>query len=142
MSSTIKKSAEDSFRGAFDRLKRGKTTILPSGSPVTQNNVAREAGRDPSALKKDRYPLLVLEIQAYIASKSEQTKAGKRTTDNRARTDKKRLTDYRKQIDRLSSIVAAQDSTIEGLLDEIERLESGKIVNLPNHPITDSTNEV
>jgi len=133
MSSTIKKSAEDGFRGAFDRLKRGKTIFLPPGSLVTQNNVAREAGRDPSALKKDRYPLLVLEIQAYIASKSEQNKGSRRTTDNRVRTDKKKLADYRKQIDRLSSIVAAQDSTIEGLLDEIERLRSEKVVDLPNY---------
>mgnify|MGYP003629439734 FL=1 len=69
MSSTVKKSAEQEFRDAFDRLKKGKTIRLPLGAAVTQNNVAREAGRDPSALKKDRYPLLILEVQAYITSK-------------------------------------------------------------------------
>lgn len=131
MSSTIKKTAEEEFRDAFTRLKKGKTTCLSSGSPVTQNNVAREAGRDPSALKKDRYPLLVLEIQAYITSKSEQKQGSKRTTDNRARTDKQKLADYRKQIDRLSSIVAAQNSTVEELLDEIDRLKSGKVSSFP-----------
>ncbi len=97
------------------------------GAAVTQNNVAREAGRDPSALKKDRYPLLILEVQAYITSKSEQKRSSKRTTDNRARTDKQKIADYRKQIDRLSSIVAAQNSTIEELLDEIERLKAGRV---------------
>lgn len=130
MSSTTKNTAEKRFRDAFDRLKSSKTTSLPLGSPVTQNNVAREAGRDPSALKKDRYPFMVLEIQAYITSKSEQNKGGKRTTDNRARTDKKKLVDYRNQIDRLSSIVAAQDSTIEGLLDEIEHLKSERVFSI------------
>ena len=127
MSSTVKKSAEQEFRDAFDRLKKGKTIRLPLGAAVTQNNVAREAGRDPSALKKDRYPLLILEVQAYITSKSEQKRSSKRTTDNRARTDKQKIADYRKQIDRLSSIVAAQNSTIEELVDEIERLKAGRV---------------
>ena len=127
MSSTVKKSAEQEVRDAFDRLKKGKTIRLPLGAAVTQNNVAREAGRDPSALKKDRYPLLILEVQAYITSKSEQKRSSKRTTDNRARTDKQKIADYRKQIDRLSSIVAAQNSTIEELLDEIERLKAGRV---------------
>lgn len=124
-------TAEQDFRDAFERLKAGAPDVLPAGSLVTQNNVAREAGRDPSALKKDRYPFLILEIQAYVTSKSEQAKTGKRTTDNRARTDKQRLADYRKQIDRLSSIVAAQNSAIEELQFEIDRLKSGKIVTLP-----------
>lgn len=130
MSSEPRKAAEEDFGEAFDRLKKGRTVRLPSGSPVTQNNVAREAGRDPSALKKDRYPLLVLKIQAYVASKSEQHKGSKRTTDNRARTDRQKIEDCRKQIDRLSSIVAAQNSTIEDLLDEIERLKAGKVISL------------
>ena len=69
-----------------------------------------------------------------MASKSEQKKGSKRTTDNRARTDKQKIADYRKQIDRLSSIVAAQNSTVEDLLDEIERLKSGKVASInKNH---------
>lgn len=127
MSSTNKSSAEQEFRAAFARLKKGETSRIPQGSAVTQNNVAREAGRDPSALKKDRYPLLILEIQAYTASKSEQKKSTKRNTDNRARTEKQKVADQRQQIDRLSSIVAAQNSTIEDLMDEIDRLKAGKV---------------
>ena len=127
MSLTAKSTAEEEFRAAFIRLRNGKPVLLPLDSPVTQNNVAREAGRDPSALRKARYPLLILEIQAYITSKSEQKRNSKRTTDNRVRTDKQKLTDYRKQIDKLSSIVAAQNSTIEGLLDDIEQLKSEKV---------------
>lgn len=129
-------TAEQDFRNAFERLKAGAPDVLPAGSLVTQNNVAREAGRDPSALKKDRYPLLILEIQAYVTSKSEQTKTGKRTTDNRSRTDKQRLADYRKQIDKLTSIVAAQNSAIEELQYEIERLKTGKIVTFTPNSLT------
>ena len=58
--------AEMAFRDAFDRLKRDKPTRLPPGTPVTQNNVAKEAGRDPSALRKSRYPRLIREIQKWI----------------------------------------------------------------------------
>lgn len=58
--------AERVFFDAFERLKHDKPTILPQGTAVTQNNVAREAGRDPSALRKSRYPMLVRKIQKWI----------------------------------------------------------------------------
>lgn len=60
--------AEAAFREAFARLILGRPNILPKGAPVTQNNVAREAGKDPSALKKERFPALVREIQEWIAA--------------------------------------------------------------------------
>ena len=58
--------AEKLFQDAFDRLKRNKPTRLPPGTPVSQNNVAKEAGRDPSALRKSRYPRLIRSIQKWI----------------------------------------------------------------------------
>lgn len=58
--------AEAAFRDAFERLKQGKPTVLPRGTPVSQNNVAKEAGRDPSALRKSRYPRLIRAIQKWI----------------------------------------------------------------------------
>jgi hypothetical protein len=58
--------AERQFREAFDRLKRGKPRILPKGSKLTQNNVAKEAGVDPSALRRVRFPEVVAEIQQWI----------------------------------------------------------------------------
>lgn len=70
--------AELDFSAAFERLKYGNTLILPPGSPVSQNNVAREAGRDPSALRKSRYPKLVADIQAWIVMDA-STKRGAST---------------------------------------------------------------
>lgn len=58
--------AEGEFRDAFERLKLDKPMRLSRGTPVTQNNVAKEAGRDPSALRKSRYPRLIREIQKWI----------------------------------------------------------------------------
>lgn len=59
-------TAEGRFREAFARLKAGKPQVLPIGTPVSQNNVAKEAGTDSTALKKARYPALIREIQAYV----------------------------------------------------------------------------
>lgn len=75
-------TAERRFRAAFERLKAGKPQVLQRGTPVSQNNVAKEAGTDPSALRKKRYPSLVREIQAHVeiagqnraAQKERQTK--------------------------------------------------------------------
>lgn len=60
-------NAESEFRAAFLRLTRNAPTRVPKGTPVSQNNVAREAGRDPSALRKSRYPSLIREIQEFVS---------------------------------------------------------------------------
>jgi hypothetical protein len=62
----IGQSAEDQFREAFVRLRNGQPRVLPLGTAVTQSNVSREAGCDPSALRKTRYPELISEIQKYV----------------------------------------------------------------------------
>lgn len=131
MSSTItKKTAEELFREAFERLKKNKPNVVPTDTPLTQNNVAKEAGRDPSALKKDRYPILVLEIQAYIASNLEKKSSEKRTSDNRSRNAKQKMKDYKAQVSTLSSIVAAQNEYIEELHDKIDELKAGKVIRM------------
>jgi len=71
----LKANAETDFRNAFERLKTGDTIVLPKNSAVTQNNVAREAGRDPSALRKSRYPKLISDIQLWIAAGAEIPRA-------------------------------------------------------------------
>lgn len=45
-------NAEANFREAVERLKVDAGKLLPMGTPVSQNNVAKEAGCDPTALKK------------------------------------------------------------------------------------------
>lgn len=62
--------AEDAFRQAFVRLKTNNVRIVPKGTSVTQNNVAREAGLDPSALRRSRYPELVEDIKAWVSTQT------------------------------------------------------------------------
>ena len=64
--------AELKFRDAFERLKLGKPDILPKGTPLSQNNVAKEAGVDPSALRRIRFPELVADIQAWIEAHKDE----------------------------------------------------------------------
>lgn len=71
--------AELKFRDAFERLKLGKPEILPKGTPLSQNNVAKEAGVDPSALRRARFPELVSEMQEWIEThKDDQTQKSPR----------------------------------------------------------------
>lgn len=63
---TKPETAEQRFRNAFERLKEDQPITLPRGTPVSQNNVAKEAGRDPTALKKSRFSTLIREIQTWI----------------------------------------------------------------------------
>lgn len=118
------KSAEDIFREAFERLKRNKPVLLPKGTPLSQNNVAKEAGRDPSALKKSRYPLLVLEIQEFIELTVSKDTIDKSQNDKRKRNIEEKLNDCRNQRDRLYSIVDAQQELIEELQSRLIAMES------------------
>ncbi len=68
MKSSKHKAAEANLREALECLKVGAQAVLPAGVPVSQNNVAREAGCNPSALRKSRFPSLVAEIQIYRAA--------------------------------------------------------------------------
>lgn len=126
----VSPNAETGFRAAFERLKANKPERLPKNTQVTQNNVAREAGRDPSALKRDRYPLLIMEIRSYIDAIAEVSKAKQQRKDNRTRTQVEQLRDQARQIAKLASIVEAQDQHIIELMDEIERLKAGKVAKL------------
>jgi hypothetical protein len=63
----VKRSRETDLRAGFERMKSGDVLRVPRGTPVSQNNIARETGMEPSAFKKARYPLLVDEVQQYIA---------------------------------------------------------------------------
>jgi len=109
--------AETQFRGAFDRLKQGKPTRLPKGSKVSQNNVAKEAGVDPSALRRARFPELVEEIQQWIATH------GNALSDSSPRqkvlAGRARNRDLRKQIDDLK---IQRDDALAKLVDAEARI--------------------
>lgn len=121
--------AEIRFIEAFERLKVGKPELLPKGTPVTQNNVAKEAGVNPSALRRSRYPDLVDKIQSWIdenkdnsSQQSTRQKSLAKTAKNRSL--KQQLDDIKAQNDiALSKLMEAERMIIELTLEN-ERLKS------------------
>lgn len=125
MSYSPEQGAEQQFRDAFDRLKRGKPQRLPLGAFVTQNNVAKEAGKDPSALKKARYPNLVQDIQAWVAMHGPDKPLSRR---QQAMAQRKKRSDVRArqaeviaQRDLALSLLVSADDQLLHLLKEVER---------------------
>jgi small-conductance mechanosensitive channel len=118
-------NAETRFRQAFDRIKNGEPKVLVRGAAVTQNNVAREAGCDPSALKKSRFPALVREIQAYVdlrtADHPSQGQAHIKLRSSR-RTLQERLDDALKQRDMAQSLSASANRRIVELTLQVQSL--------------------
>jgi len=120
-------SAGDLYRAAFERLKSNKPERLPKGTPVSQNNVAKEAGSDPSALKKTRFPLLVTEIQKYVKAHADERPQSVRQASLLARKKnrglRERIEEVTQQRDHLASLLSEADATILELYDRIAELE-------------------
>ena len=122
------KNAEERFRDAFERLKLGITEILPRGTRVSQNNVAKEAGKDTSALRKARYPLLVMAIQEYvdahkdIESVSGRQKLLKRKQKNR--DAKELIVDLKRQRDKAVDQILYANLRILELSETVDDLRA------------------
>lgn len=121
-----KSKAELHFYEAFLRLKENKPEILPKGTKVTQNNVAKEAGVDPSALRKSRYPELISEIQQWLdenpqTSRTSNNKKGKNNSEQILAL-KGRIKELIVQRDEVTSkLLEAQIRLVE-MANEIKRL--------------------
>ncbi|MEI7296242.1 hypothetical protein WCQ02_29215 [Paraburkholderia tropica] len=113
-------TAEERFRQAFERLKLDRPQIMSRGTPVSQNNVAREAGTDPTALRKARYPALVREIQAYIEIHSQEKVLRQERSDRRRKREdlKGQVALLTKQRDRAQSQLASAHRIVLTLLQE------------------------
>lgn len=119
-------SAESRFRQAFERLKNGRPKVLPKGTPVSQNNVAQEAGRDSTALKKRRFPKLVAEIQDYLREQEEgeaSATADKVDQKRAKRTAEERMEDAIRQRDQAQSILASANVRIVELTEQVRSLQ-------------------
>lgn len=117
--------AEAAFAAAFERLKFNAPKFLPKGSPVTQNNVAREAGLDPSALKKSRFPSLIAQIQDWVKESARPAQAGQSQRSS-SRDLRERFLSMKAQRDNALSLLASADALILELLHENARLQAGR----------------
>jgi hypothetical protein len=124
-------TAEQEFRAAFQRLCDGRPQRIDKVAKVTQNNVAREAGRDPSALRASRYPALAAEIQARS---QEQLTTRKRKARRAHDTSRSKIAELTAQRDAALSEALSLLAENARLLRQIslleKRLASRNIVKL------------
>lgn len=144
MKSSTPKTADANFREAFERLKAGVPKVLPHGTPVSQNNVAKEAGRDSSALRKSRFPGLVADIKEFLASNenmrppSERQRVLKRRQQSRVARETN--ADLKIQRDHSASLLVEASAQIGILTRRVRDLEvrvedlQTKARILPLHP--------
>lgn len=122
------KTAEANFREAFERMKAGVPKVLPAGTLVSQNNVAKEAGCDPSALRKARFPDLVEEIQAYLATNRQERPSSERQRLLKARqvsrSKSETIANLRAQRDEAVSRLVEADELIGTLTRRVRDLEA------------------
>ena len=118
-----KQSAEQRFRAAFERLKQCKPERLDKGTPVSQNNVAKEADCDPSALRKTRFPSLIAEIQRYVEShKGDAPESNRQQMLKRRRRNrdtKETIADLKQQRDVAVGLFADANLLIVELTEEL-----------------------
>lgn len=123
-----KLSAETVFRAAFERLKRGEPEVLPKGTTLSQNNVAKEAGVDPSALRKSRFPSLIAEIQRYLADNSREVPPSPRQTTLAQRKSnrslRERISEVQAQRDCLASLLNTANEKIIELTQRVAELKA------------------
>lgn len=120
-------TAAENYRAAFERLKENRPERIAQGSVVSQNNVAKEAGADPSALKKSRFPTLIAEIREYVEEQYKSAIPSARQVALRVRSDnrnlRERIASLIEQRDRLASLLSEADATILELYDRVAELE-------------------
>lgn len=121
--------AEVKFRNAFERLKTGKTELVPAGSKVSQNAVAKEAGVLPSALRASRFPDLCREIAEWIDEhKDDPTQKSGRQKNlaerNARRVVREQLEAMKIQRDLAFSKLVSAEAYILELTMEVRRLRA------------------
>jgi hypothetical protein len=125
-SPTSRGHAEQAFRDSFERLKLGKPQRMPKGTPVSQNNVAKEAGCDTSALRKTRYPSLIAEIQKWVEEQTVNPAPSPRqkllAQRSRNRSLQERIAELKAQRDHVLSLLVEADAKILELATENARL--------------------
>ncbi|MGO2340683.1 MULTISPECIES: hypothetical protein [Psychrobacter] len=121
--------AEIRFLEAFERLKSNKPEIVPKGTPVSQNNVAKETGVNPSALRSSRYPELTQKIQKWIEDHKEDVvqKSSRQmmlAQKSKNRDLREQIVSLKEQRDKSLSMLVETQSEVIRLTLENQRLKS------------------
>jgi hypothetical protein len=101
---------------------------IPKGTAISQNNVAKEAGCDPSALKKSRFPSLIADIQRHVTEHTGDRPLSPRQTlqaqRRRDRNLRDRIEEISQQRDEVTSLLNEANTKILELTDRVAELEA------------------
>ncbi len=132
----MKESAEVEYRKAFNRIIEGKAVRVDKTASPTLANIAREAGKDPSALKKSRYPGFISEVESFnqvSGSVKDETDRSLTAQLKSARQENKRLREEYELLsierDQSHSRVLNLQQAIVELSFEIERRSNISILD-------------
>lgn len=85
------------YFGALDRLKKGRPTVVPKGTKITNDAVALEAGRGKGSIKKSR-PVYADLIKAIDDAAAEQSQP-KNEEKMRLAKAKSSVAHYRRELE-------------------------------------------
>lgn len=97
----MKDNAEIEYRKAFRRIVEGKAMRVDKMAPPNFANIAREAGKDPSALKKSRYPIFISEVESFnnnVSSAGERIDRSLSAQLKAARSENRKLRESYEQL--------------------------------------------
>jgi len=97
----MKDNAEIEYRKAFRRIVEGKAMRVDKMAPPNLANIAREAGKDPSALKKSRYPIFISEVESFnnnVSSAGERIDRSLSAQLKAARSENRKLRESYEQL--------------------------------------------
>lgn len=102
-------SALDDFKAAYERLKKNKPIICEKNTPINLSNIAKEAGKTRSSLRKGRgFDEFIEKIQSEINSSDQ----GVKRTSNRK---EKRIESLQETVERLkqeNSLLKSQNLSL------------------------------
>lgn len=127
-------NADQRFRDAFLRLRINEPTVLPKNTPVSQANVAREAGVSPSALKKLRHPMLCRDIQDYVEAMKQNAGPSKSSQLQSARNNSAllevELLEVKRDRDYQVTLKLYAQQLVLQLSAELEEYRKSNIINI------------
>lgn len=121
----------DDYFEALERLKKGRPTVIPKDSKITNDAVAAEAGRGKGSIKKSRpmFANLIIAIdQAATVQSSLQNAQRERLTKAKLSSDRYRLELEASQARELSLL-----NQFYELKKELMQLTGKKVLPLRGH---------
>jgi len=129
--------AIENYYAALFRLKNNTGNIIPPGSRITLDNVSKEAGNGPSAIRKSRpeHQQLILDIESAEKDRIAKLAISKPTSSEIRKVWHEKLKNLKIENDHLKKSLQDADNKLYAVVREnfILRLRVRELENSLNH---------